>query len=115
MFAPAGGVIPLTNVGASAGLHDEPSRRLLVLPPPAGGRATVTLYEDDGISLRYRDGEFAEVAFDLEVTAARMTLAAGIGGAYRLPYDRIIVELPANERRPLSLAGEGIVLVSETP
>ena len=115
MFAPAGAMIPLTNVEASARLHDEPSRRLLVFPPPAGVRAAFTLYEDDGISLRYRDGEFAEVAFDLEATAERMTLSARIGGAYRLPYDRIVVELPANERRPLSLAGDGIELVSEAP
>ncbi len=111
MFAPAGAMIPLTNVDASARLHDEPSRRVLVFPPPMGGRGTFKLYEDDGISLRYRDGEFAEVAFDLEATSERMMLSARVTGAYRLPYERIVVELPANERRPLALAGEGIVLI----
>jgi alpha-glucosidase len=115
MFAPAGAMIPLTNVEASTRLHDEPSRRLLVFPPPASGRATFTLYEDDGISLRYRDGEFAEVAFALATTPDRMMLTAKVGGAYRLPYDRIVVELPANEQRPLSLAGEGIDLVAGAP
>jgi alpha-glucosidase len=110
MFAPAGAMIPLTNVEHSARLHDEPSRRLLVFPPPAGGRAMFTLYEDDGISVRYRDGDFAEVRFELEATPGRLALAARVTGAYRLPYERVVVELPAGERRPLSLAGDGVAL-----
>jgi alpha-glucosidase len=115
MFAPAGAMIPLTDAERPTRLHDEPSRRLLVFPPPAGGRATFTLYEDDGISLRYRDGEFAEVAFDLEATSGRVAISARVGGAYRLPYDRIVVELPANEQRPLSLAGDGVDLLPASP
>lgn len=51
------------------------------------------------------------MAFDLEATSERMMLSARVTGAYRLPYERIVVELPANERRPLALAGEGIVLI----
>jgi alpha-glucosidase len=111
MFAPAGAMIPVTDGAASAHLHDEPSRRLLAFPPRGDGRAAFMLYEDDGISLRYRDGEHAEVAFELATTSSRIVLTACVSGAYALPYDRIVVELPSSERRELSLAGAGIALV----
>jgi alpha-glucosidase len=111
MFVPAGAMIPLTDVDASTRLHDEPSRRLRVFPPIAIGRARFTLYEDDGISLRYRDGDYAEVAFELESTAEHIVLTARVSGRYALPYPHIVVELPAGERRPLSLRAEGVGLV----
>jgi alpha-glucosidase len=111
MFAPAGAMIALTDVDASELLHDEPSRRLLVFPPQGDGRAAFTLYEDDGISLRYRDGEHAEVAFELETTRTRIVLRARVSGVYALPYDRIVVELPSSERREVSLFGAGVELV----
>ena len=113
LFAPAGAMIPVTDTGKSARLHDEPSRRLLVFPSLGSGKAQFTLYEDDGISRRYRDGEYAEVAFELDTTPADIALTARVEGRYALPYREIAVELPAGERRKLSLRGEGVMLVSK--
>ena len=110
LFAPAGAMIPLTGREAPAQLHDEPSRHLLVFPPRARGHAVFTLYEDDGISLRYRDSDYAEVAFELETTPAEIRLTARVTGRYSLPYREVAVELPATERRKLSLGGEGVDL-----
>ena len=111
LFAPAGAMIPLTDSETTSRLHDEPSRRLLVFPPRGSGKSAFTLYEDDGLSLRYRDGEYAEIAFELHATAAEIALSARLTGRYRLPYREIAVELPAGERRKLSLRGEGVALL----
>ena len=105
-------MIPLTSPDPSTRLHDEPSRHLHVFPPTGAGQATFALYEDDGISLGYRDGEFAEVLFELHTTASAIALTARCRGSYVLPYRGITVELPTNERRNLSLSGQGIRLSS---
>ena len=112
LFAPAGAIVPLTSSDPPTRLHDEPSRHLRVFPPTGIGNATFALYEDDGISLRYRDGEFAEILFELHTTASAIALTARCRGSYVLPYRGITVELPANERRNLSLSGQGIRLSS---
>jgi alpha-glucosidase len=110
LFAPAGAMIPLTGREDFTRLHDEPSRHLHAFPPRSG-RSSFALYEDDGISLRYRDGEYAEVAFELEATPALVSISARVTGGYALPYREITVRLPASDQRRVSLRGEGVSLV----
>jgi alpha-glucosidase len=76
-------------------------------------RATTafTLYEDDGLTLAYRDGDWAQIAFELATSATTIALQARKSGRHRLPYDRIRVVPPPDERRPLRLDGQGIALV----
>jgi len=114
MFARAGAMIPLTGRDDCSRLHDEPSRHLRVFPAPDQGRETYALYEDDGISLRYRDGDYSEVVFDLETTAGEIVLSAHVTGRYALPYRDITVEFPLGEKRRISLNGIGVEL-SERP
>jgi alpha-glucosidase len=110
MFARAGAMVPLTGRDDFSRLHDEPSRRLRVFPARGSTNATFALYEDDGISLRYRERDCAEVVFDLQTTAAEVVLAARVTGSYALPYRDIAVEFPPTEDRRVSLDGEGIAL-----
>jgi alpha-glucosidase len=110
VFARAGAMVPLTGRGDFSRLHDEPSRHLRVFPARVSTSATFALYEDDGISLRYRGGDYAEVVFDLQTTATEVMLAACVSGSYALPYRRVTVELPPDERRRISLKGEGVEL-----
>jgi alpha-glucosidase len=105
-------MIPMTGRDSSAPLHDEPSRHLRVFAPRSG-RSSFALYEDDGISLRYRDGEYAEVVFELDATPEQISLAARVRGRYALPYQEITVELPTLEERKVSLRGESVTLVTE--
>jgi len=110
MFARAGAMVPLTAQDDYSRRHDQPSRHLRVFPAHDTASATFGLYEDDGISLRYHDGDYAEVVFDLQTTATEIMLSARVTGRYALPYQQITVELPASEQRHLSLKGQGIDL-----
>jgi alpha-glucosidase len=110
MLARAGAIVPLTGRDDFSRVHDEPSRHLRVFPPHDTARATFALYEDDGISLRYRDGDYAEIVFDLQTTAAEIVLAARVSGRYTLPYRQITVEFPPGEKRRISLNGTGVGL-----
>ena len=63
--------------------------------------------------MRYREGEHAEVAFVLETSSSAIVFGARVTGRFALPYDKITVELPASERRSLTLRGEGVALVAQ--
>ena len=108
MFARAGAMVPLTDAEDFARLHDEPSRHVRVFPATNSASATFALYEDDGITLGYRDGDFAKVVFDMQTTARDIMLSARVEGSYALPYRQITVEFPAGEKRRISLSGTSV-------
>jgi alpha-glucosidase len=112
LFAPAGALIPTTRGKDFRRLHDEPSRHLRVFPAQGMSNTTFKLYEDDGISTSYREGDYAEVRLDLQTSSTDVVLAASVTGRFALPYHEITVELPASERRSLTLRGEGVVLAA---
>ena len=92
-------------------LHDEPSRQLRVFPPPGDSDSRFSLYEDDGRTLGYRSGEYAEVGLRMRTTPDEIVISAHVTGSWALPYRSIDVVLPAGEGRRLSLDGRGVELV----
>ncbi|HZI82505.1 MAG TPA: glycoside hydrolase family 31 protein [Casimicrobiaceae bacterium] len=111
LFVPAGAIIPTTDTADMRRLHDEPSRVLRVFPGSRRGASTFTLYEDDGLTHRHRDGERAEVECALEWNSRSIRLQVRKHGDYRLPYAALRVMTAPGERRPLQLAAKGIELV----
>jgi alpha-glucosidase len=107
LFVRAGAVLALTdNVDCSL-LHDEPSRRLCVYPlrnSPAADFAS-DLYEDDGLSLDYRNGKSSVLSFAVTYADAGLKLAVERSGKFELPYEHVRVLLPPAEKRPLVVEG----------
>jgi alpha-D-xyloside xylohydrolase len=66
LFAPAGSIIPMGKVMRHVGEQPDDLRQACVFPDPQRGRGTFTLVEDDGISLGYQRGEYAEVTLAVE-------------------------------------------------
>ena len=112
LFVPSGAMIPTTDTADMRRLHDEPSRVLRIFPGIGRDASAFTLYEDDGQSQRYRDGDYAEIAFELAWTAKRISVSAKKAGAYRLPYDAIRVMGPPGEGRAIEAVGDGVTLTS---
>jgi alpha-glucosidase len=112
LFCPAGAIVPMTDSDDFSRLTDEPSRSVRAFPAPGQSFSSFTLYEDDGSTLRYRDGDFAEVRFEMTTTASDIRLRAQVTGDYPLPYERIRVVLPAGESRRLGLEGDGVALIA---
>src|SRR5260370_38575295 len=104
-------MIPLTGNGDYSLLHDEPSRQLRVFPSRGTASAGFTLYEDDGISDRYRDGDYAEAAFDLQTSSTSIMLAASARGRYRQPNREIAAKIPASQTRKISLGSGDVARV----
>jgi len=110
VYVPAGAMIPTTDTADMRRLHDEPSRALRIFPGSAHGSSAFTLYEDDGLTHRCNDGDYAEVECRLEWTARAVRLHVTRRGRYRLPYATLRVIPPPGERRPIRLAGKGVAL-----
>jgi alpha-glucosidase len=110
LFVPAGAIIPTTDTPDMRRLHDEPSRALRIFPGAGSGRTAFTLYEDDGLTHRYRDGDSAEVQCSLEWTPKAIRLHVDKRGGYPLPYAAMRVMAPPGERRPVRASGEAVRL-----
>jgi alpha-glucosidase len=104
LLVPAGAILPLTAEARDfSRLHDEPSRCVRIFPGRESGGSSFTLYEDDGLSLRHRVGDFAELDFRLDWDDDVVRLRLARRGGYALPYDTVTVALAAAERRRLVL------------
>jgi alpha-glucosidase len=65
-----GAILPLTTEAHDfSRLHDEPSRCVRLFPGHRSGTSFFTLYEDDGLSMRHREGGCA--ILDLPLTGTR--------------------------------------------
>ncbi len=112
LFAPAGAMLPTTDTPDMSRKHDEPSRALRTFPGRNSGESTFTLYEDDGITLGYRDGDCAELHCSLSWTPRAIRVRVRKQGRYALPYATLRIVVPPGEKRRLELAGEGVELVA---
>ncbi len=109
LLLPAGAILPLT---ARRGLHDEPSRLLLVCPGPGHGESAFTLVEDDGIT---PGGPATRVIITLSWTPHAVVVRVAASGDFPLP-EHMTVALPDTERRPVRLeSGPGAPALQHGP
>jgi len=110
VFCPAGAMVPMTDSDDFSRLTDEPSRSLRIFPAPGDATSVFTLYEDDGATLGYRDGDCAEVAFEMTTTRQEIRIRARVTGRYALPFDTVRIVVATGDARPLRLEGAGVEL-----
>jgi alpha-glucosidase len=104
LLAPAGGIVPMGKAMNYVGEQPDDLRQVYVFPHPQHGRGTFTLFEDDGVSLRYLEGEIAEQKLEVVATPNHVELVVHPPkGSYPLPYREIEFILPANENRPVKV------------
>jgi alpha-glucosidase len=96
LFARANAIIPMSKPG------DATSRVLYLFPHPDSGFGALSLPEDDGETLSYRDGGLTLMRLNLVALPGSVTIAATLPQrGYPLPYTRLDVALPKGETRPL--------------
>jgi alpha-glucosidase len=106
LFVRAGGLIPMGKVMRYVGSEPDDVRQVFVFPHPAEGRGEFAVIEDDGLTLGYQRGEYAEVKLEVAATSDRISLQAVRRGSYLLPYEQIEYILPTNETRRVIVDGE---------
>jgi alpha-glucosidase len=104
LFIREGAVIPLAD---SPVLSMERSRvtDLRLLLAPGGPERCYTLYDDDGVSNDYRNGEYRKTEITMSGSPDRtVTVTFRSEGLYRDFTERVTVEMICRERSPLRVA-----------
>jgi len=102
----AGGMIPMGKAMKHVGAEPDDMRQVFVYPHRDEGRGAFTLIEDDGVSLNYRHGEYAQVRLTVQATSETIALRVDASGNYPLPYDHIEFVLPRGENRRIATRGK---------
>jgi len=88
---------------------DAGGRRGFLLFPPAEGECRGESYEDDGESEAWREGGFGAWRVAVASRADGLRVSVTPSGRFAGSRDELELTLPESERRPVSLAGAGLV------
>ncbi len=110
VLAIAGSVIPQMQNMRFFGEKPDNVRLLYIYPDSVESERTTLLVEDDGVSLKYKNGEYTEIYLKLTSTSEKIHLDIQYGHkGYQPPYKNFEVILPTGELRPLTISSpEGI-------
>ncbi len=104
LFVRAGAVLPLAPVAQFDGELGWDTITVLIYPE---GRSRFELYEDDGLTNRYRQGHYAVTPIDCEASRSTITVRIGeaVGDAAVVPRNRTyILQLRAEMPRRVRMA-----------
>jgi alpha-glucosidase len=105
LFVPEGGMIPTGKVMQHVAAEADDLRQVHCFPPEYG-QSEFRLYEDDGISLDYKRGKFSIVRISMEADKKEIIVSAQLEEkGVKLPYKKIDVLLPQNEKRRIVTEG----------
>ncbi|MBW6474243.1 MAG: glycoside hydrolase family 31 protein [Anaerolineaceae bacterium] len=101
----AGSVLPQMRDMRFMGEKPDDVRLLYLYPDSGENERTTLLVEDDGISLKYKDGDYTEIYLTLNSTHEKTHLDIQYGHkGYQTPYNHFEVILPHGEFRPLTIS-----------
>ncbi|MDU8925578.1 glycoside hydrolase family 31 protein [Pasteurellaceae bacterium LIM206] len=104
LFVKAGSIIPMGAKGRSNTLSDN-YRELAVFPFINQGEDNIILFDDDGISYNYLQNEHLILNIHLKCTNTTIELNITKSGNFIPQYQDIVITLPRNEKRQLTING----------
>ena len=103
MFVRAGGIIPMTEDRLHP-LRDAKMKQLTLRLAP-GRENKFTLYEDDGVSNGYKEGEALKTEISMEGSSV-ITMDFRPEGSYETTIENILLELHSPKKAPLFVSVE---------
>jgi alpha-glucosidase len=108
LFVRGGALVPTTDSTHDTMRTEEPTRALLWFPTTES-QTQVALYEDDGLQNGGTPDRWVVHRFTATARTAKLRLEMDSSGSWPLPYKRIRVVLPADEKRKPELVGAMLV------
>lgn len=104
----AGAVIPMSERIAAVN-HQQDDQRILAIYPLQGiGKATCSIFDDDGESYAYLNNGYLSLSINMECDHEQVALTITKQGNYVPAYEVIQLRLPALETRKLVINGKTI-------
>jgi len=108
LFAQAGSVLPVRDGEIYFHNKNKEKRGLLVFPFIGKGESSEWIYEDDGESMNYRNGEYSYINTFMKTSEETIEFNIKIEGKYNVPFDLITLYFPEGEKRTIKVNGEKI-------
>jgi alpha-glucosidase (family GH31 glycosyl hydrolase) len=108
LFVRGGALVPTTDSTHDTMRTEEPTRALLWFPTTES-QTQVALYEDDGLQNGGTADRCVVHRFAATARTAKLRLEMDSSSSWPLPYKRIRVVLPADEKRKPELVGAMLV------
>ncbi|ALB66199.1 Alpha-glucosidase [Cronobacter dublinensis 1210] len=102
----AGAGLPLSERIRHVDAQRDDTRELKLFPVPGNGQASGLVFEDDGESWGYQDGNALWVNWQMRCTAEAIHLTFATTGDYRPAWASMSVTLPPGETRRLVINGD---------
>jgi alpha-glucosidase len=103
LYVRAGAVLPMGPVMQHTGQWPPDALRLHIYP----GDGESWLYEDDGHSMAYRDGEFQITRFVCQAAGDALTVRRQVEGPFHPGYERFDIQLHGLEAPPKQVLADG--------
>ncbi|WP_233983028.1 glycoside hydrolase family 31 protein [Pectobacterium versatile] len=101
----AGAMIPLSGRTAHVSPHEDDQREFLLFPPVAGGTDCGLLFEDDGETWQWREGNALWLRWEIRADSQRIDVTFTSEGRYQPAWRHATLRLPADEQRQLYING----------
>ncbi|MEH7379253.1 glycoside hydrolase family 31 protein [Bacillus sp. JJ1533] len=105
LFAQAGAVFPIRDGEVTFKNKSMDERGILIYPSLTPGVNTYQFYEDDGESMNYQKGEYSFLVVNTTTSEDKVEIKVSVGGSYNIPYETVMIHLPKNEKRKVSING----------
>jgi alpha-glucosidase len=105
IFVRENGMIPF-SIGEIHTPNACEGREFRIFPPTGVGETSYELFEDDGESWAYKQGQYAIVRIHLVSDRRKLSIHIETKGEYILPYQTISFWFPPSEKRMLSVNGK---------
>lgn len=108
LLVKAGCVIPLNPLTGVMNTGEDKARNLLIFAAQGNHEFTQTIFDDDGESYAYQEGNHLELTVTVNSSHDCINVTASHNGHYKPAYSSIKFELPTTERRPLIVNGHDV-------
>lgn len=105
LFVKAGAVIPMSGRMAYSNPQADAIRELAIYPLKQSGEIQTSIYDDDGLTYGYKNGEYLQLNITLRSTQEAVYLDIQKQGHWKPAYQVIKLTLPTNETRQLIVNG----------
>lgn len=105
LFVKAGAVIPMSGRMAYSNPQADTIRELAIYPLKQSGEIQTSIYDDDGLTYGYKNGEYLQLNITLRSTQKAVYLDIQKQGHWKPAYQVIKLTLPTNETRQLIVNG----------
>ncbi|MDG3086509.1 glycoside hydrolase family 31 protein [Vibrio hannami] len=102
----AGTVLPTSERVAYSSAASDTKRSLELFPLKGCGEASVSLFDDDGETNRYLDGEFLSLDIKMNCSLESVELTIETRGDFTPAYTELAIKLPASEQRSITINGK---------